>query len=110
MYNNPRIIALYDRYVRARGLPVMKSFAFALGVSLPALGQVTVQEYPGPKGHGIHDLWTDAAPNGPVWFSAQGSGHLRLLARGSGKVEFVARATGRNSGSSTQGVASAATA
>src|SRR5258706_5604934 len=94
MYNNPRIIALYDRYVRARGLPVMKSFAFALVVSLPALAQVTVQEYPVPKGHGIHDLWADAAPNGPVWFSAQGSGHLGILDTRSGKVEFVKLGTG----------------
>src|SRR5258708_3997381 len=81
MYNNPRIIALYDRYARARGLPVMKFFAFAPVISLPALAQVTVQEYPVPKGHGIHDLWADAVPNGPVWFSAQGSGHLGILRR-----------------------------
>ena len=65
MYNNPRIIALYDRYARSRGLPVMKFFAFAPVISLPALAQVTVQEYPVPKGHGIHDLWADAVPNGP---------------------------------------------
>ena len=86
----------------------MKSFAFALVISLPALAQVTVQEYPVPKGHGIHDVWADAAPNGPVWFSAQGSGHLGILDPKSGKVEFVALATGRNSGSSPHGVVAAA--
>ena len=70
----------------------------------PGWAQVTVQEYPVPKGHGIHDVWADAAPNGPVWFSAQGSGHLGILEPKSGKVEFVALGTGRNSGSSPHGV------
>lgn len=55
----------------------------------PAFAQVTIQEYPVPSGHRIHDVWADAAPNGPVWFSAQRSGHLGILEPKSGKVEFV---------------------
>jgi virginiamycin B lyase len=54
-----------------------------------AAAQVTVQEYPIPRGHGIHDVWADAAPNGPVWFSAQGSGNLGILDPASGRVQFV---------------------
>lgn len=58
---------------------------------LPAMAaaQVTVQEYAIPGGHRVHDVWADAAPDGPVWFSAQGSGHLGILHPQSGKVEFV---------------------
>ncbi len=62
--------------------------------------QVSVQEYPLPRGHHVHDVWADAAPGGPVWFSAQGSGHLGILDPKSGKVEFVAL----GSGSSPHGV------
>jgi virginiamycin B lyase len=54
-----------------------------------ALGQVAVQEYPLPSGVGVHDVWADAAPGGPVWFSAQRSGHLGMLDPQSGKVELV---------------------
>jgi virginiamycin B lyase len=54
-----------------------------------ARAQVTVQEYPIPRGHRVHDVWADAAPDGPVWFSAQGSGHLGILDPKSGKVELV---------------------
>jgi len=75
-------------------------FLFLLLMTTPAWAQVTVQEYPVPKGHTIHDVWADAAPNGPVYFSAQGSGHLGILDPKSGKVEFVA--LGR--GSSPHGV------
>jgi virginiamycin B lyase len=77
----------------------MKLFLLLLAAT-PALAQVTVQEYAVPRGHGIHDVWADAAPNGPVYFSAQGSGHLGILDPKSGKVEFVA--LGR--GSSPHGV------
>jgi virginiamycin B lyase len=77
----------------------MKLFLLLLAAT-PALTQVTVQEYAVPRGHGIHDVWADAAPNGPVYFSAQGSGHLGILDSKSGKVEFVA--LGR--GSSPHGV------
>ena len=51
--------------------------------------QVTVQEYPVPSGHRVHDVWADPAPDGPVYISAQGSGHLGILDPKSGKVEFV---------------------
>jgi virginiamycin B lyase len=54
-----------------------------------ACAQVTVQEFTIPRGHGVHDVWADASPDGPVWFSAQGSGHLGILDPKSGKVEFV---------------------
>jgi len=54
-----------------------------------ALAQVTVQEYPVPPGHRVHDVWADAAPNGPVWISAQGSGNLGILDPKSGKIELV---------------------
>jgi virginiamycin B lyase len=59
-----------------------------------AAAQVRVQEYTIPAGHGIHDVWADAAPGGPVWFSAQGSGDLGILDPTSGKVEFVKLGTG----------------
>ena len=65
-----------------------------------ALAQVSVQEYPIPSGHRVHDLWADAAPGGPVWFSAQGSGSLGILDPKTGKVEFVKL----GSGSSPHGV------
>ncbi|HYL89100.1 MAG TPA: hypothetical protein VEU32_10100 [Burkholderiales bacterium] len=62
--------------------------------ALPAKAQVSVQEYPVPRGHGIHDVWADAAPNGPVWISAQGSGHLGILDPKSGRIEFIALGSG----------------
>ena len=65
-------------------------FGLAVTVCTPALAQVTVQEYPIPRGHGIHDVWAPGGPGDPVWFSAQGSGHLGILDPKSGKVEFVA--------------------
>jgi virginiamycin B lyase len=73
-------------------------------IAVPAVAQVTVQEYPVPPGHGIHDVWADPAPNGPVYVSAQGSGQLGILDPKSGRIEFVALATGRNSASSPHGV------
>jgi len=57
--------------------------------SIQAAAQVTVQEYPLPSGVGVHDVWADAAPGGPVWFSAQRSGHLGILDPKSGRVELV---------------------
>jgi len=54
-----------------------------------AAAQVSVQEYPLPSGVGVHDVWADAAPGGPVWFSAQRSGHLGILDPSSGKVTLV---------------------
>jgi virginiamycin B lyase len=69
-----------------------------------AMAQVSVQEYPLPSGVGVHDVWADAAPGGPVWFSAQRSGHLGILEPKSGKVELVALGTG----SSPHGVIAAA--
>jgi virginiamycin B lyase len=64
------------------------SLSFLLA-SFAAAAQVTVQEYPLPSGVGVHDVWADAAPGGPVWFSAQRSGHLGILDPKSGKVELV---------------------
>jgi virginiamycin B lyase len=58
-------------------------------LALPASAQVTVQEYPVPSGHRVHDVWADATPGGPVWISAQGSGNLGILDPKSGKIEFV---------------------
>jgi len=63
-------------------------------VSGAASAQVRVQEYPIPSGHGVHDVWADANPGGPIWFSAQGSGHLGILDPKSGKVELVKLGTG----------------
>ena len=57
--------------------------------AVPALAQVTVQEYPVPSGHRVHDVWADATPGGPVWISAQGSGNLGILDPKSGRIEFV---------------------
>src|SRR3982751_3175573 len=74
-----------------------------LTVILPARAEVTVQEYLVPRGHGIHDVWADVTPNGPVWISAQGSGHLGILDPKSGRIEFVAF----GSGSSPHGVVAA---
>lgn len=75
---------------------------WALG-AVPALAQVSVQEYPVPPGHRVHDVWADATPGGPVWISAQGSGHLGILDPKSGKLEFVPL----GSGSSPHGVIAA---
>src|SRR5262245_21734360 len=72
-------------------------------LALPATAQVRVQEYPVPPGHGLHDVWADAAPGGPIWISAQRSGHLGILDPKSGKVEFVKL----GSGSSPHGVVAA---
>jgi virginiamycin B lyase len=72
--------------------------------SFAAAAQVTVQEYPLPAGVGVHDVWADAAPGGPVWFSAQRSGHLGILDPKSGKVELVEL----GAGSSPHGVVAAA--
>jgi len=66
--------------------------------------EVKIQEYPVPPGHRVHDVWADAAPNGPVWISAQGSGNLGILDPKSGKIDFVPL----GSGSSPHGVVAAA--
>jgi virginiamycin B lyase len=75
-----------------------------LVASTLAAAQVSVQEYPLPSGVGVHDVWADAAPGGPVWFSAQRSGHLGILDPKSGKVELVEL----GAGSSPHGVIAAA--
>jgi len=67
---------------------VLCAFAAAVGA------QVRVQEYPVPPGHGLHDVWADAKPDGPIWISAQRSGNLGILDPKSGKVEFVKLGTG----------------
>jgi len=59
-----------------------------------AVAQVRVQEYAVPSGHGVHDVWADTKPDGPIWISAQGSGHLGILDPKSGKFEFVKLGTG----------------
>lgn len=84
----------------------MKKLLLILMSSLaaPAFAQVSVQEYPVPRGHRVHDVWADAAPGGPVWISAQGSGNLGILDPKTGKIEFVP--LGR--GSSPHGVIAAA--
>src|ERR1700752_1030633 len=63
--------------------------ASMLFAAASSCAQVSVQEYTVPRGHGIHDVWADAAPDGPVWISAQGSGNLGILDPKSGKIEFV---------------------
>ncbi len=68
--------------------------SLALLFSLNAYSQVSVQEYPIPRGLFAHDVWADAAPGGPVYFSAQRSGHLGILDPKSGKVETVALGRG----------------
>src|ERR671923_3044970 len=79
---------------------IAMKLALLLLLAFPALAQVPVREYPVPAGHGIHDVWADRAPEGPVWFSAQGSGHLGILDPKAGKVELVPL----GSGSSPHGV------
>src|SRR5512138_2102158 len=96
MYINPRIIASgwhEQHHGLSQGRAAIKLFAL-LFFTAPALAQVTVQEFPVPKGHHAHDVWADPAPNGPVYFSAQGSGHLGILNPQSGKVELVALGPG----------------
>ena len=78
--------------------------AALLTVPFLCKGQVTVQEYPIPRGLFAHDVWADAAPGGPVYFSAQSSGRLGILDPKTGKVETVAL----GSGSSPHGVIMAA--
>ena len=78
----------------------MKKIIVLSLIAWPAFAQVTVQEYKVERGHRLHDVWADAAPNGPVWISAQGSGNLGILDPKSGKVEFVPL----GSGSSPHGV------
>jgi virginiamycin B lyase len=67
----------------------LRFLAYALFAPLAVAAQVTVQEYPVPRGHRVHDVWADPAPNGPVWISAQGSGHLGILDPKSGRIDFV---------------------
>ncbi|HKB57706.1 MAG TPA: hypothetical protein VKC51_08960, partial [Lacunisphaera sp.] len=69
-------------------------FLPVLFFSLNASSQVSVQEYPIPRGLHAHDVWADAASGGPVYFSAQRSGHLGILDPKSGKVETVALGRG----------------
>jgi virginiamycin B lyase len=64
--------------------------ALALAAGMGAAGaQVSVQEYPLPAHVGVHDVWADPAPGGPVWFSAQRSGELGRLDPRTGKVELI---------------------
>jgi virginiamycin B lyase len=72
----------------------MRKILFLWFLAFPALAQVSIQEYLIPRGHRVHDVWADAAPNGPVWFSAQGSGHLGILDPKTGRVELVALGPG----------------
>src|SRR2546423_5339714 len=72
----------------------MRYALLVLALCAPAHAQVSVQEYVIPRGHGIHDVWADSAPGGPVWFSAQRSGHLGILDPKTGKVQFVALGPG----------------
>lgn len=72
----------------------MKNWLVVLLACTPAYAQVSVQEYTIPWGHGIHDVWALAEPDGPVWFSAQRSGHLGILDPKSGKVAFVSLGRG----------------
>ncbi len=81
-------------------LAFLPLLALLLLSPLASWAQVTVQEYPLPRGHRVHDVWADPAPDGPVWFSAQGSGHLGILDPKTGKVELVPL----GSGSSPHGV------
>jgi len=60
-----------------------------LAFSLCARAQVSVQEYPLPRGHFAHDVWADGSPDGPVWISFQRSGHLGILDPRTGKVDLV---------------------
>jgi virginiamycin B lyase len=81
-----------------------KTLTFVLcAFAAAASAQVRVQEYPVPPGHGVHDVWADAKPDGPIWISAQGSGHLGILDPKSGKFEFVKL----GAGSSPHGVTAA---
>ena len=74
--------------------PMRDCLALALVAAL-GRGASHVQDTRCLRGHGIHDVWADAAPNGPVWISAQGSGHLGILDPKSGEIEFVALAAAR---------------
>ena len=62
-----------------------------LAALVPAIAQaqVTIQEYPIPRGLGAHDVWADPAPGGPVYFSAQAGGRLGILEPRTGKVRTV---------------------
>jgi virginiamycin B lyase len=82
---------------------VLALFAL-LVLSSAATAQVSIQEYPLPRGLLAHDVWADAAPGGAVYFSAQRSGQLGILDPKTGKVEMVAL----GSGSSPHGVIVAA--
>ena len=81
-----------------------RAFSVLVFMPLAAVSQVTVQEYPVPSGHRVHDVWADASPNGPVWISAQGSGNLGILDPKTGRIEFVPL----GSGSSPHGVVAGA--
>ena len=74
---------------------MLKTLSFVLcAFAAAASAQVRVQEYTIPPGHGIHDVWADPNPGGPIWISAQRSGNLAILDPKSGKVEFVKLGTG----------------
>jgi virginiamycin B lyase len=76
---------------KKRIIPAMRTVLLLLLLAGPAAhAQVTVQEYPIPRGLFAHDVWADPAPDGPVYFSAQRSGHLGILDPKTGKVETVA--------------------
>ena len=62
---------------------------FLILLPLTVAAQVTVQEYPVPRGHRVHDVWADRSPDGPVWISVQGGGELGILDPKSGKFDFV---------------------
>ena len=68
----------------------MRALLFLLALcGASSYGQVSVQEYPIPRGLFAHDVWADPAPGGPVYFSAQRSGHLGILDPNTGKVETL---------------------
>lgn len=66
----------------------------ALLLPIACAAEISVQEYPIPRGLSAHDVWADPAPGGPVYFSAQGAGRLGILDPKSGKVDTVALGPG----------------
>ncbi len=78
----------------------MMRFLLMALVSLRAFAQVTVQEYALPPRNLAHDVWADAAPDGPVRISFQRGGYLGQLDPKTGKVDLIPL----GSGSSPYGV------
>lgn len=72
--------------------PVTETVTPTAPASIPDASQLTLQEYPVPRGSHPHDV--APAPDGTVWYTAQASGELGRLDPTTGETHHIPLGTG----------------